>query len=65
MQYVPVHFTGTPHFADDGKAFLVPDPDQPQYVGDPTLEMDRAWDELIFGKILVVAAGCRVELTLF
>jgi hypothetical protein len=45
-----VRFTGTAGFHDNGTAYRVLAPDQPQYVGDDMLETEKAWNELIDGK---------------
>ncbi|KAF9869389.1 hypothetical protein CkaCkLH20_13106 [Colletotrichum karsti] len=40
-----VNFTGTPHVTDDG-FFFIPT-EESKYVGEPTDEMDEAWEKLI------------------
>ncbi|KAF6812837.1 hypothetical protein CPLU01_14806 [Colletotrichum plurivorum] len=40
-----VNFTGTPHVTDDG-FFFIPD-EASKYVGEPSDEMDEAWEALI------------------
>ncbi|EME78253.1 uncharacterized protein MYCFIDRAFT_144082 [Pseudocercospora fijiensis CIRAD86] len=40
-------FTGSVGFLPDGTKTLVFDPAEPVYVGDPSPEIDRNWDELV------------------
>jgi len=48
-----VRFTGSPAF-DLKQNYLVPHPDPITYVGPPSPEIDRAWEELTWGTILVI-----------
>lgn len=45
-----VRFTGSPAFDLDNNYF-VPHPDPIQYVGEPSPEIDRAWEKLTWGTI--------------
>lgn len=46
-----VRFTGTAGFHANGSAFRVIEPGQPQYVGEPSPEMDVAWEALVSGMM--------------
>lgn len=46
-----VHFTGGPAFHADGKLYI-PNPPKVNYVGQPSPEVDQAWEELIWGMPL-------------
>jgi hypothetical protein len=47
-----VKFTGSPAFRPDGKLYI-PNPPKVNYTGDPSPEIDRAGEELIWGKRLL------------
>ncbi|KIW98973.1 uncharacterized protein Z519_00636 [Cladophialophora bantiana CBS 173.52] len=40
-------FTGDLHFHPNGSSYLAPEPDQIQYVGSPSPEIDQNWADLI------------------
>jgi hypothetical protein len=44
-----VTFTGSPSYLPNGQVY-VPNPGPIKYVGDPTPEMDAAWDALTAGR---------------
>lgn len=48
-----VRFTGSPAF-DLENNYFVPNPDPITYVGDPSPEVDRAWDELTWGRYILI-----------
>lgn len=48
-----VIFTGSPTFAENG-TYYVPHPSPINYTADPSPELDRAWDELTWGRYIVV-----------
>lgn len=43
-----VLFTGGIHFNPDGSVYIKDTPG-PKYVGSPSPEIDKAWDELLYG----------------
>lgn len=55
-------FTSTPHFLENGTAWLdpfdpaLPWPDNVQYVGDPSPEIDANWEKLIQGRYFSISA---------
>jgi len=48
-----VTFTGSPVFHENG-TFYVPRPGQKQYIGEPSAEIDAAWDELTWGRYFLI-----------
>ncbi|KAJ6142743.1 hypothetical protein N7471_002196 [Penicillium samsonianum] len=46
-----VLFTGGIHFNPDGSVYIKDTPG-PKYVGSPSPEIDKAWDELLYGQIV-------------
>ncbi|KAJ5360007.1 hypothetical protein N7517_009198 [Penicillium concentricum] len=46
-----VMFTGGIHFNPDGSVYIKDIPG-PKYVGPPSPEIDKAWDELLYGQIV-------------
>ncbi|KAH8816706.1 hypothetical protein F5884DRAFT_777023 [Xylogone sp. PMI_703] len=52
VEYIPVRFSGAAGFYDNGTAYVIKEKDELQYVGDPSPEMDQAWEELIFGRYI-------------
>ena len=45
-------FTGGIEVDSQGKLYRKISPTEPQYVGDPTPEIDRAWDDLLIRKLI-------------
>jgi len=45
-----VRFSGTAAFDENGSAYRTSRPDEPQYVGTPTREIDDAWKALVGGE---------------
>lgn len=43
--------------ATDGSYYRKFDPTEPQYVGNPSPEIDKAWDDLLYGQYLVISKG--------
>lgn len=42
-------FYGSPAFKDDGSMYI-PNPSPTKYVGGPAAEVDKNWNDLIWGK---------------
>ncbi|KAJ5689014.1 hypothetical protein N7462_003406 [Penicillium macrosclerotiorum] len=55
IQLHQVQFTGGLELNETGKLHRIIDPEQPQYVGPPTPEIDAAWDELMLGEIPILS----------
>jgi hypothetical protein len=51
IQLERVRFSGTPLFDENGTAYRKLNTNEPQYVGQPSDEIDSAWAELIHGKL--------------
>ncbi|KAK5764142.1 metalloendopeptidase [Elasticomyces elasticus] len=49
-----VRFSGTANFHENGSAYRVAAPGQPQFVGTPSAEIDAAWDSLITGRYFTI-----------
>ena len=45
-----VHFTAGLKYNDNQELYRPTYPNQPEYVGEPSPEMDAAWDDLIGGR---------------
>jgi hypothetical protein len=52
MEVRKVKFWGGPKFHDNGSVYRDFDPSEPRYTGDPTKEMDEAWENLTKGRFL-------------
>jgi hypothetical protein len=48
-----VQFTGTPVFSKDGTESMPKVPETPRYFWAPSLEVDQAWDKLMFGEFVM------------
>lgn len=51
-----VKFRGTPIFGDDGEEFVQYEPGETRYVGEPSDEIDEAWNQLTkseFSSVIV------------
>lgn len=53
-----MRYRGTPIFGDDGEEYVEYEPGEKRYVGEPSDEIDEAWNELTtreFSRILFPA----------
>lgn len=50
IQVEQVRFTGGPAYSEEGEMYI-PNPAKVKYVGDPTPEIDQAWEKLIAGML--------------
>lgn len=64
LELKQVQFYGGISVAPDGGFYMSTNPDEPRYVGHPTPEMDKAWEDLIARKYKHPAIHCRHSLTL-
>jgi len=48
-ELVEYQFTGGIQVNNEGKLYREVDPLEPQYVGEPSPEIDKAWDDLLSG----------------
>ncbi|KAF2722586.1 hypothetical protein K431DRAFT_41535, partial [Polychaeton citri CBS 116435] len=54
VEYEKVKFTGTARFTDDGTAYRTRTPNETQYFGKPSRELDQAWDDLIGNRFFYI-----------
>ncbi|KAI1099047.1 hypothetical protein F4804DRAFT_345812 [Jackrogersella minutella] len=47
-----IKFTGSPEFYENGTLYRSYPKDQPQYVGEPSPEIDKAWNMLLYGSVV-------------
>lgn len=47
-------FYGGPRWYDNGTGYRINNPNEPIYVGPPSPEIDKAWDQLLKGRYFVV-----------
>lgn len=45
-----VRYRGTPIFGDDGEEYVKYEPGETKYVGEPSEEIDEAWNQLTTSK---------------
>jgi hypothetical protein len=57
LELIEYHFTGGIQVDEQGQLYREADPSEPQYVGDPAPEIDKAWDDLLGRKRLKVLRG--------
>jgi hypothetical protein len=55
MQLEKVKFKTPVDFELDGHEFLVTEPGEKMYVGDPSPEIDRNWQELLWGRYFSIS----------
>lgn len=56
-----VQFTGSPAF-DADENYFVPHPDPIKYVGEPSEEIDRAWEDITWGMTMEAVPSSSVNL---
>lgn len=55
IQLEEVRFKSPVDFELNGHEFLVTSPDDRAYVGDTTPEIDRAWEEILWGRYFSIS----------
>ena len=53
-----IRFTNAAGVRDDGSIYRIYNPNDPQYVGDPSPEIDANWDHILHGTSPVVGRDC-------
>lgn len=55
IQLEEIRFKSPVDFETNGHEFLVTNPDDKTYVGDTTPEVDRAWEEMLWGRYFSIS----------